>query len=371
MTQRILFMAFLITAFSVIGFSQTPKPTPPIETDEKPTRVTTEEIRLNIVARNEFDHFDPTVVAEDLMVVEDRVPHKIESLRRVPASVMLILDMGGEMRTAKNLKTTQAAAASLIRSLSDEDRIAVIQYSDRAQVLSEWETKDEAIEAVAKKLAFGRRSVFVEALKTAAKMLDSREAQNRHLVLITDGLDSLAKKEERETAIKKLLEANVSVHVLSYTRMEQKGNASRSVMIKGGEKRIPKRTDEAHKASLPQPIQDLMNMPRIGMTINTDREMLKKAREQQQNLRNSETQLNDLAIKTGGTIVFPESDENLIEQGKEIAKLIDSVYVATYIPKRPLEASPPGETREIGVVSRRVGLKVEARRIFVVPDKNQ
>lgn len=370
MKQRFFWTTFLVFALSAGIYSQTTTPTPIVD-DEKPTRVTTEEIRLNIVARNEFDHFDPTLVTDDLMIVEDRVPHKIESIRRVPASVMLVLDMGGEMRTAKNLRTTQAAAANLIRTLSGEDRIAVIQYSDQAQVLSEWETKDEAVEAVAKKLAFGRRSRFVEALKMAAKMLDSREAQNRHLVLISDGLDSLAKKEERDRAFQKLLEQNVSIHVLSYTLMEQKGNASRSVMVKGGEKRIPKRTDEAHKASLPGPVQDLMNLPRIGMTINTDREMLKKAREQGENLRNSEAQLNDLAAKTGGTIVFPESDEKLIEQSKEIARLIDSVYVATYIPKRSLEASTPGETREIGVVSRRVGLRVEARRVFIVPNKTQ
>jgi VWFA-related protein len=365
MLQRILFSAFLIGALTSAVSAQTTTPTPPVD-DEKPSRVTTEEIRLNVIARNEADHFDPTLIADDLMVVEDRVPHRIESIRQVPASVMLILDMGGEMRTAKNIRTTQAAAAGLIRSLSDEDRVAVIQYSDRAQVLSEWETKDEAIEAVAKKLAFGRRSAFVEALKTAAKMLDSREAQNRHLVLITDGLESLAKKEDREAAIKKLLEINVSVHVLSYTQMEQKGNSSRSVILRGGDGKIPKRTDETHKASLPGPIQDLMNLPRLG-SINTDREMLKKARQQQQDLLDSESLLNDLAFKTGGTIIYPETNESLVEQGKKIAELIDSVYVATYIPKRPLESSAPGETREIGVVSRRVGLKVEARRVFIVP----
>jgi hypothetical protein len=152
--------------------------------------------------------------------------------------------------------------------------------------------------------------------------------------------------------------------------MEQKGNASRSVIFRKGDGKIPKRTDEAHKASLPGPIQDLMNLPRLG-SINTDREMLKKARQQQQDLRNAQTQLNDLATKTGGTIVLPESDEKLIEQGKEIAKLIDSAYVVSYIPKRPLEESAPGEMREIGVVSRRVGLRVEARRVFVVPAKSQ
>jgi VWFA-related protein len=370
MTKRILFAAFLISAFTFVGFSQTPTPTPPPVDDEKPTRVTTEEIQLNVIARNEFDHFDPTLIADDLMVVEDRVPHRIESIRRVPASVMLVLDMGGEMRVAKSLQTTQAAAANLIRSLSNEDRIAVIQYSDRVEVLSEWETKEEARDAVAKKLDFGRRSVFVEALKTATKMLNSREVQNRHLVLITDGLDSQSKKEERETAIKKLLEANVSVHILSYTQMEQTGNASRSVILKGGDGKIPKRTDENNKISLPGPIQDLMSLPRLG-SINTDREMLRKARQQTQDLRDSQTQLNDLAVQTGGTIIFPDSGEQIVAKAGEIAQTIDSAYVVTYIPKRSLDESTPGESRAIGIVSRRVGLRVEARRVFVVPFKTQ
>ena len=370
MIQQILLTAFFVSAFSVFAAAQTPapKPAPVVNDDEKPTRVTTEEIQLNVLARNEFDHFDPTLVAEDLMVVEDRVPHRIESIRRVPASVMLVLDMGGEMRVAKSLQTTQAAAANLIRRLSNEDRVAVIQYSDRAEVLSEWETKDAALEAVAKKLGFGRRSQFVEALATATKMLNRREPQNRHLVLITDGLDSAAEKAERDAVLEKLLEANVSVHVLSYTAMEQKGNASRSVVLKGGDGRIPKRVDENHKISLPQPIQDLMNMPRLG-SINTDREMIKRARRQESDLRESQTQLNDLAVKTGGTFALPDSDGQIVAKAGEIAQTIDSNYVVTYVPKRPLDEATAGERREIGVVSRRVGLKVEARRVFVVPTK--
>jgi VWFA-related protein len=365
---RFLLFVVFVSVFSSAAFAQEAKPTP-VEDDETPTRITAEEIQLNVVARNEFEHFDPTVTTEDLMVVEDRVPHRIESLRRVPASVLVMLDMGGEMRTAKSLQTTQAAAANLIKSLQANDAVAVLQYSDKPEVLAEWATKDAALEAVAKRLNFGRRSRFVEALDLASKFLARRDPLNRHLVLISDGLDSTAKREERAAAVQKLLEINASVHVLSYTGLEQAGNASRSVMVRGGDGRIPKRTDEAHKASLPQPIQDLMNLPRLG-SINTDREMLRRARQQQNDLRESQKQLTDLAEKTGGAFVLPETSEQLIAKAKEIAQTIDSSYVATYVPKRPLEDAKPGETRQIGVVARRVGLRVQARRVFVIPAKN-
>jgi len=367
---RLIGAAFIVLAFALSLAAQTPpqaSPTPP--DDDEPVRVTVEEIRLNVMARNEFDHFDPTLIPDDLMVVEDKIPHSVVSVRRLPAKVLLVLDMGGEMRAAKNLSTTQAAAANIVNSLDAEDSIAVLQYSDKPEILSEWSNKEAALETIARKLSFGRRSSFVAAMNLAAQFLNRGDLQNRHLVLVTDGLDGAADKKDHAAAVQKLLGANVSVHVLSYTGVELQKAVKRS-LISGADGRVPVRTDSTHKASLPQPTQDLMNMPRIGMTINTDREMIRHARKHQESLRESQRQLNELAAQTGGAFISPESNEQLIAKGKEIAEAIDSNYVATYIPKRPLADSKPGETREVGIVSRRVGLRVQARRVFIVPNRN-
>jgi hypothetical protein len=43
--------------------------------------------------------------------------------------------------------------------------------------------------------------------------------------------------------------------------------------------------------------------------------------------------------------------------------------VVTYRPKRPLAEATPGEYRRIEVASRRVGLSLQARRGYVVPQE--
>jgi VWFA-related protein len=332
-------------------------------------RVATEEIKINVTVRNEFGHFDPSLRLEDLMVVEDGVPHKIESLRRVPASVLIILDTGGESRFAKNLQTTRAAATSLAANLSAETAVAVMQYSDKPEILCEWTTeRTKILAAVNKQSSFGKNSKFVEALNLAARFIAARPNENRHLVFIGDGTDSTSDLSEREKALKNIIAANVSVHVLSYTRLEIQA-LTKIPVLRGGDGQIPKRTDENNKIALPQPVKDLMNLPRLG-SINLDREMIRARRAQQQSLQDSEKDLEKLTTETGGEIYLPIALEDLPEEAKSLALTIDSNYVLTYAPKRPLAASPKGEIRQIGVVPRRVGLSVQSRRLFVVPTKN-
>ncbi len=364
----LLVLSFALAQFAVAQANQY-KIAPPKSQDDDTERVLTEEIKLNVTVRNDFGHFDPSILPQDLMVVEDRTPHSVESLRHVPASVLIVLDTGGELRLAKSLGTTRAVAMSLIQALSNENSIALMQYSDKAEILTEWTTdKQQVLQTLMTKTNFGKRSKFVEAMDLAAKFLNNRPNENRHLFLITDGTDSSSNLNQRQAALRNLLAANVSVHILSYTGLEQKENAGRSVMIQGGEAKTPPRTPDEHKMTLPKSVQDLMNLPRLG-SINTDREMLKVAKQRQQALRDAQKELETLASETGGAIFLPANLDEMPAQAREIAGTIDSNYVLTYVPKRPLANSQAGEVREIGVVARRVGLVVEARRKFIVPTK--
>ena len=369
-TYVLVFLALSLTlAQFALGQANQHKIALPKSQDDDTERVVTEEIKLNVTVKNDFGHFDPSISPADLMVVEDRTPHRIESLRHVPASVLIVLDTGGELRLAKSLGTTRAIAMNLIEALSDENSLALMQYSDKPEILTEWTNdKSQVLQTLLTKTNFGKRSKFVEAMALAAKFLNNRPNENRHLVLITDGTDSSSSLNQRQAALKNLVAANVSVHILSYTTLEQKENAGRSVMIQGGEAKAPRRTPDEHKMTLPKPVQDLMNLPRIA-SINTDREMLKVAKQRQQDLRNAQEELKTLASETGGVIFLPAKLDEMPAEAREIAGTIDSNYVLTYVPKRPLANSPAGEIREIGVVARRVGLVVEARRKFIVPAK--
>ena len=89
--------------------SQRPSPTPkPQSEEQEPIKVFTEEVRLPVVALDQFGHYDPTLEADDILVLENGVPQQIKSVRHVPANVLLVLDTGGEFSgLSRRFKTNQ------------------------------------------------------------------------------------------------------------------------------------------------------------------------------------------------------------------------------------------------------------------------
>src|SRR5918912_138996 len=81
--------------------STTAQPSP----SEEPVRIFTEEVQLPVVAYDDYGHFDPTLEPSDVLVLEDRVPHQVKSIRRIPASVLLVLGSGSEMSSEIRAET--------------------------------------------------------------------------------------------------------------------------------------------------------------------------------------------------------------------------------------------------------------------------
>lgn len=356
----LLLLVFLSVSFV---FSQNPKPTPPPDDDAE--KIFTEEIKLNVSAVDREGKFVRDVRKEDLVINEDNILHQADSLRRIPANVLIVLDTGGEMRMAKSIDQTRKTAKNLIAALQAGDSVAIIEYHDKANILAEW-TTDKALlnQILESKLNFGKRSVFLDAIELASDFLQKSKVDNQHLVLITDGTDSLNRKSERDRAMNKLLASSVSVHVISYTQLEREKIEPKT---KGTTKTPPpKAMPDEIAATLPNGVRDMVTSPKIGPTIVTDRAFLRKMREREQALLESEKYLSDLAEDTSGEFILPETKEEMLEKTALVAQVIDSNYVITYTPKRSLSESKAGEVRNIEVTSKRAGLQVMARRKLAV-----
>lgn len=362
--QKVLLLFTVLFAFAISSAAQTPTPTP--DEDEK---VFTEEIKLNILAFDRSGKFASGVTKDDLVIIEDGRIHQAESVRRIPANVLILLDVGNENPAGKNKKTLSEAAIALVNSLQAEDSIAVIQYADNVEFISEWTTDKTALVPLLKerKLGQGVRSVFYQALDTALKFFQKSPLENRHLVLITDGIDSFNDAKLRESVTRNLLSSDINVHILSYTEMAKTSiNVNNSILQKGEPN--PRRVPEEVLITLPPQQQDVLRSPRIG-SINTDREMMKKRREMLANLKKSEEFLTKIAADTNGDIFLPQTTQEFLEKIPQIAKIVDASYVVTYIPKRPLSEVKADEERVIEVISRREGLQIQARRKLFVSAK--
>ena len=130
----------------------------PTPRDDDTERVLTEEIKLNVLAFDDKGQFVQDVTANDLVITENNILHQPESVRRLPANVLIVLDTGGEMRSVKSLDQTRRVARGLVEALRPGDPVAVMQYSDKAEIIAELTSnKSEALAAI-ERAKFGRRS---------------------------------------------------------------------------------------------------------------------------------------------------------------------------------------------------------------------
>ena len=334
----------------------TPRPTPPPDTDT--VKISTEEVKLNVSAFNSSGGFFDGVTPDDLVILEDGVIHQPASVRRVSSNILIILDTGGEERYAKDFATTRDTAKALIRGVSDDTTFAILESNDSVRVIAEWTNdKDQLFSAIDRNLRFGRRSSFVEALRLSLRFFERSGLENRHIIAITDGVDSIEEDRARTAAIQAILATDISVHVISYTKMEQNIVQERRRSVSSG------RTSPPPGATVP--VQGTTPTSTIA-TVNLDREMIRKINERAQRLKEGEKSLSQIASDSGGEFLLPSSREAMIEDMRYLSRLIDSFYVVTYIPKRPLDGAPKGERREIRVGSRRSGLLVDANRKLIV-----
>lgn len=360
-TSRLFFFAIILLLLPTAVFSQsrrvvpTPTPTPP--SDDDPVRIDTEEIKLNVLAFDENGRFVGDVRADDVVITENNVLHQATSMRRIPANVLIVMDTGGEMRQVKSLDQTRRTAKALVDALRPGDSIALLQYGDTAEIAAEWTTDKAEINRAIGRTKFGRRSVFVDALQLAKDFLIKNPADNRHLVLITDGTDSTAGRAEKAEAFRELLTTDISVHVISYTSLESADIEPRTSMISNTPP--PPAMPPEVAAGLPNGVRDVATAPK-AKTINLDRTLLRKLKARKADLESSEQQLVQLAENSNGTAIIPFTFDEMVEKTATVARMIDSSYVLTYTPKQPVNEST-GE-RNIEVTSKREGLIVQARR---------
>ena len=343
-------LALLLLLFAVVVPCVAQEP-PPRE-EQEPVKVYTEEVRLPVVAYDERERFDPTLASDDVLVLEDGVPQRVRSVRRVPANVLLVFDMGGQVTATGAADATAGAAVRLLEAMREGDRVAFVHNGGRAEVVQDWTEDLGAARRVLKtKLLCGncsRLSVFSanrsrlsECLALAGAKLKERPVGNTHVVVFTDGLEAQSREEIRadeiaRDAVRSLVASQASVHVFGFSALVGEVVKHRKSVFGGG-------------------------------GINFDFEMTRWFKKYALATKRREAQLAELAREAGGRVLLPETPEEVSGLADRVARDVGAQYVVTYAPLRPFRRDGAGEAerRRAEVSARRMGLRLFTLRSVV------
>jgi len=360
----------------------TPAGSPPTgkparEDQQEPIKVNVEEVQIPIAAYDLYGHLDPTVELSDFLILENGVRQEARSVRRVPASVLLLLDTGGDINSAKNIRATREIARNLVSSLGQQDRISVMQFNGKVELLQDWTTdRGQVTHVLDTKLLSGKGAALSPAISATVDQFRTQPIGSRHLVLITDGVESASTKPGRAEAIARLMASNAVVHVLSYTVVSR---ASTKEALRIARNRDKSTTPDDVVNSLPPddhgPAKGGLGSFQLrqmhkpgGKTFDLDPVRRPQIKEYERAMIEGELMLTSLSREAGGNIWLPETLDEMIDDGAKVARLIDAECLVTYRPTRAFASAGKDEVRRIEIVSRRVGLNIVSRRSYVVGD---
>ena len=335
----LLFMS-LVQAQGNRQANAAPSPTPDgDEIDEGDViSVSTSEVMLPVTVRDASGQLVTTLTREAFRVFEDGREQSLSdlALRRVPVDVVLMVDASSS--AAANLDDFRRAVEGFAAKLSPDDRISLIKFDDRVELLQDWTQSRVQLRRSLRRIVPGMFTRFNDAL-----LLASREqlahARGRHAVIVlTDGIDSGRGYTTLEMALRALLEAQATIYVVSNTEIERQ-----------------KKREELDSLLASTPANVRFNELRIG-----------DLREGLRVLDVSERNLAQLTAATGGRLYRPLSFDKLDATYAEVAEELRHQYALYFT---PLNKKRDGRFRRVRVETTTPSNKVSTRIGYFAPGK--
>ena len=342
-----VFVLFLSLLFSSLAQAQVNKPanatpTPTPEGDEidegDVISVSTSEVMLPVTVRDTNGQLVTTLTRDDFRVFEDGrlQPLSDLALRRVPVDVVLMVDASSS--AAANLEDFQRAVEGFASRLAPDDRISLIKFDDRVELLQDWTQSRVQLRRSLRRIVPGVFTRFNDALLLAARE-QLAHARGRHAVIVlTDGIDSGRGYSTLEAALRALLEAQATIYVVSNTEIERQ-----------------KKREELDSLLASTPSVARFNELRVG-----------DLREGLRVLDVSERNLEQLTAATGGRLYKPSSFDQLDATYREVAEELRHQYALYFT---PLNKTRDGRFRRVRVETTTPSNKVSARIGYFAPGR--
>lgn len=192
--QQYFYLFALIAIFSLSVFSQNPTPTPVVEDDNEPIRVSS---RLVVVPVSVTDAGGQPVLgltAKDFVVSEENRPQTIERVSdadKVPLEIALLFDISSSAGAMFQFQQ-ETAAKFLQEVMRPEDRATIFTIGASPILVQPRESSDKSAISVKNIQPTKQFTAFYDSVRIAADYLEKNapSGTRRVIVVISDGEDT-------------------------------------------------------------------------------------------------------------------------------------------------------------------------------------
>lgn len=326
---------------------ETMGPPPPVPRLKKPPEqevspgdvvsVDTTEVMFPVTVRDSNGRLVNDLTRNDFRVFEDNSLQPLSdlALRQVPVDVVLMVDASSSV--ANNLDDFRRAAQGFAARLEADDRISLIKFDDRIELLQDWTKSRFQFQRALNRIEPGMFTRFNDALALAAKEQFGGENKSRRAVIVlSDGIDNGRGTSTLEGALQALIRAQVVVYIVSNTEISRASKRAELDTLLGG-------TDAAVRFNQLR-IDDL----RLGLKV----------------LDQSEENLEQLAQATGGRLYKPRTFDALESTYAEVADELRHQYALYFT---PLNKARDGTFRRVRVETSNPAYRPHTRVGYFAP----
>jgi VWFA-related protein len=331
-----------------------PSPTPPVDNEDDVIRIETNLVTLPVSVLDRNGRFISGLLQRDFRVFENGVEQQIgyfQSLEQ-PFTVALMIDVSPS--TAFQIEDIQNAAIAFIEQLRPDDRVIVIAFDQRVQILARATNDKNVLRNAIRQTRIGNGTSLYAAVDQVILRELAPFQGRKAIVLFTDGVDTTSRRTTFESSLRNAEEADALIYPVRYDTLRDYGARSGGVYRGPGTRQTT--------------IGGILGVILGGGNVQIGRgggggaagtSAAEYARGRQY--------LETLAQNSGGRSFEADSLYNLEAAFSGIAEELRRQYSIGYYPE---SVGQPGERRRITIRVNRPNVVVRARNSYVVGSKD-
>jgi Ca-activated chloride channel family protein len=180
-------------------------------------------VTVPVVVSDRSGRYLPFLKNEDFTLFEDGVNQDITffASERTPFNVAMVLDTSRSI--VDSLDAIQESAVRFTRELKEDDRVMVMEFNSRIEVLNDFTNDRYKIRHSIETTRARGGTRLHDALHLVAEKIKPLEGR-KAVILLTDGEDTESNKSQRD-AIEAIIEIGALLYVISYPASASIGNA--------------------------------------------------------------------------------------------------------------------------------------------------